>query len=143
MLKNSCEILDNNILLTPLTDDPAKHDDGADDASSKVLYSRTRARQNQPSTHVTRHDFSEFIADTFYFSSQTWSSGTGAPPPPSMSRSSEHDDRDERDYERRRRRERSRERGRGRSRSRSRSRERSRKRRESMNWRERADEDNR
>merc|ERR550534_1092215 len=53
--------------------------------------------------------------------SQTWSSGSGGPPPPSMSRSSEHDDRDERDYER----------------------ERSRKRRESMNWRERADEDNR
>merc|ERR1719270_2123843 len=75
--------------------------------------------------------------------SQTWSSGSSAPPPPSMSRSSEHDDRDERDYERRRRRERSRERGKGRSRSRSRSRERSRKRRESMNWRERADEDNR
>merc|ERR1719397_1750415 len=75
--------------------------------------------------------------------SQTWSGGNGAPPPPSMSRSNEHDDRDERDYERRRRRERSRERGRGRSRSRSRSRERSRKRRESLNWRERADEDNR
>merc|ERR1719458_2030025 len=75
--------------------------------------------------------------------SQTWSGGNGAPPPPSMSRSNEHDDRDERDYERRRRRERSRERGRGRSRSRSRSRERSRKRRESLGWRERADEDNR
>merc|ERR1719500_1284155 len=75
--------------------------------------------------------------------SQTWSGGNGAPPPPSMSRSNEHDDRDERDYERRRRRERSRERGRGRSRSRSRSRERSRKRRESLSWRERADEDNR
>ena len=78
-----------------------------------------------------------------YCFSQTWSGGNGAPPPPSMSRSNEHDDRDERDYERRRRRERSRERGRGRSRSRSRSRERSRKRRESLNWRERADEDNR
>ena len=134
------------ISLTPLTDDPARHDDGADDASSKVLYSRTRARLNQQIRHSTqdsRDDFSEFIVDTLYCSSQTWSSGSGAPPPPSMSRSSEHDDRDERDYERRRRRERSRERGRGRSRSRSRSRERSRKRRESMNWRERADEDNR
>ena len=90
-----------------------------------------------------QHMSVSLLLTPFYFSSQTWSSGTGAPPPPSMSRSSEHDDRDERDYERRRRRERSRERGRGRSRSRSRSRERSRKRRESMNWRERADEDNR
>ena len=141
MKDNSCEILDYNILLTLLTDDPARHDDGADDASSKVLYSRTRAWQNQ---HMTRGMISvSLLLTPFYCCSQTWSSGSGAPPPPSMSRSSEHDDRDERDYERRRRRERSRERGRGRSRSRSRSRERSRKRRESMNWRERADEDNR
>ena len=94
--------------------------------------------------HMTRGMISvSLLLTPSYCSSQTWSSGSGAPPPPSMSRSSEHDDRDERDYERRRRRERSRERGRGRSRSRSRSRERSRKRRESMNWRERADEDNR
>ena len=59
------DILDNNILMTPLTDDPARHDDGADDASSKVLYSRTRARLNQHSTHDSRDDFSEFIVDTF------------------------------------------------------------------------------
>ena len=61
-------ILDNNILMTPLTDDPARHDDGTDDASSKVLYSRTRARLNQQIRHSTqdsRHDFSEFIVDTF------------------------------------------------------------------------------
>ena len=51
--------------MTPLTDDPARHDDGADDSSSKVLYRRTRARQNQHSTHDTRKDFSEFIVDTF------------------------------------------------------------------------------
>ena len=65
MKDNSCEILDYNILLTLLTDDPARHDDGADDASSKVLYSRTRARLNQHSTQNSRHDFSEFIVDTF------------------------------------------------------------------------------
>ena len=65
MKDNSCEILDYNILLTLLTDDPARHDDGADDASSKVLYSRTRARLNQHSTHDSRDDFSEFIVDTF------------------------------------------------------------------------------
>ena len=59
------DILDNNILMTPLTDDPARHDDGTDDASSKVLYSRTRARLNQHLTHDSRHDFSEFFVDTF------------------------------------------------------------------------------
>ena len=54
--------------MTPLTDDPARHDDGADDASSKVLYSRTIARLNQQIRHSTqdsRDDFSEFIVDTF------------------------------------------------------------------------------